>query len=87
MHELAHVWQYRTKRLSALSYLLDPENWVYRYTVREGVRLDDYPVEAQADMVEDWFRMRIGLAPARYCGTAPTLDWLEAVVTFGPRLS
>jgi|GEM_PF-1413917 len=81
MHELAHVWQYRTGRLSAASYLLWPPNWRYRYAVREGVRLDDYAIEAQADIVEDWYRQRAGLSLANVIGEAPTSEWLEWIVT------
>ena len=85
IHELAHVWQYATGRLSATGYLLRPENWRYRYEVREGARFDDYAIEAQADLVQDWFLVRRGHPPAHCRGAVPTRDWLENVVDFSLR--
>ena len=85
IHELAHVLQYATGRLTALGYLTRPENWRYRYEVREGAQFDDYTVEAQADLVQDWFLMRRGHPPAHHRGKTPTRDWLEGVVDFSLR--
>jgi hypothetical protein len=81
MHELTHVWQYRTGRLSAASYLIWPPNWRYRYAVRERANLDHYAIEAQADIVEDWYRLRAGLPLANALGTKPEAKWLERIVT------
>lgn len=86
VHELAHVWQYATGRLSAWRYLTTPSDWRYGYEVRQGAGFDDYGVEAQADMVGDWYRMREGAAPVCFrmgaLGEPPTLDWLEATIPF-----
>ena len=82
IHELAHVWQYATGRLTALSYLTDARNWQYRYTMREGAVLDDYPIEQQADLVQDWFLMRCGHPPANYRGERPSQMWFKSVVDF-----
>lgn len=87
IHELAHVWQYATGRLTAFSYLSRRHNWRYRYAVYQGAVFDDYAVEAQADLVQDWFRVRQGHAPAYFTGESPSREWLEQTVDFSaPRL-
>ena len=85
VHELCHVWQYETGRLSAPRYLLDPRNWIYSYEVRQNAQFDDYPTEKQADLLQDWFLVNSGSMPLRYAaqnGTIPTKDWLNRVVPF-----
>ena len=77
-HELAHVWQYETGRLSAAGYLRRPANWVYRYI--PGEPFDTYGIEAQADIIQDWWRMRRGLRPVRWNERPPDPGWLEAEV-------
>ena len=79
-HELAHVWQYETGRLSALGYITDPANWKYRYA--PGGPFDSYGTEAQADLIEDWCRLQSGLPPHRFEGASLHTDWLETVVPF-----
>ena len=86
IHELAHVWQYATGRLTAFRYVTQPRNWRYRYEVRPDARLDDYAIEAQADLVQDWFRIRRGLPPSRYRGEPPTRGWIEDIVRLSPRM-
>lgn len=84
VHELCHVWQYETGRLTAARYLLDPRNWVYNYTVAENADFDAYPTEKQADLLQDWFLVNSGSHPLRYSqnGKIPTQDWLNQVVPF-----
>jgi len=84
IHELCHVWQYETGRLSAFSYLMDPRNWFYSYRVELNADFDDYPTEKQADLLQDWFLVNSGEAPIRFDGTgpAPTRDWLNHTVPF-----
>lgn len=84
VHELCHVWQYETGRLTALRYLIDPRNWRYSYRVKNGAKFDDYPTEKQADLMQDWFLVNSGAAPLRFDrkGTMPTKDWLNSVVPF-----
>ena len=84
VHELCHVWQYETGRLSAARYLLDPRNWFYAYTVRADAKFDDYPTEKQADLLQDWFLVNSGGKPLRHNSKdgSPTKDWLNAVVPF-----
>ena len=85
-HELAHVWQYETGRLTAVSYLTDRANWQYRY--KPGGEFDAYGTEAQADLIEDWCRLESGLPPHRFDGEPPDPDWLSGVVPFSrPPLS
>ena len=85
VHELAHVWQYETGRLTALRYLTDPRNWQYGYAA--GSEFESLGTEAQADLVADWWRVRQGLAPLRHIGAPPTRVWLESVIPFGRPLS
>jgi len=85
IHELCHVWQYETGRLTAAKYLLDPRNWIYSYSVDENAGFDDYPTEKQADLLQDWFLMNSGSLPLRYArqdGKIPSQDWLNRVVPF-----
>jgi hypothetical protein len=85
IHELCHVWQYETGRLSAARYLLDPRNWVYNYTVKDDAEFDDYPTEKQADLLQDWFLVNSGATPLRYDmkeSEAPSKGWLNDVVPF-----
>ena len=81
VHELAHVWQYETGRLTAFSYLTDPRNWQYGY--RDGAEFESLGVEAQADLVADWWRVCRGLPPLRHIGQPPTREWLESAIPFG----
>ena len=81
VHELAHVWQYESGRLTALRYLTDPRNWQYGYTA--GSEFESLGIEAQADLVADWWRVRRSLPPLRHIGEPPTRDWLEAAIPFG----
>lgn len=84
VHELCHVWQYETGRLSAFRYLIDPRNWTYSYTVKDGAQFDDYPTEKQADLLQDWFLVNSGESPTRFNlkGPKPTHSWLNNVVPF-----
>ncbi|MEP4051804.1 MAG: hypothetical protein ABJN22_06140 [Litorimonas sp.] len=85
IHELCHVWQYETGRLTAFRYLIDPRNWIYSYEVKENAEFDDYPTEKQADLLQDWFLVNSGNIPLRYAlqdGLIPTKEWLNAVVPF-----
>lgn len=85
VHELCHVWQYETGRLTAVRYLLDPRNWIYSYAVREDAVFDDYPTEKQADLLQDWFLVNSGSQPRRYAktnGKFPSKGWLNKVVPF-----
>ena len=84
VHELCHVWQYDTGRLSAARYLLDPRNWIYNYEVKSIASFDDYPTEKQADLLQDWYLINSGAKPLRYSskGETPTKDWLNSVVPF-----
>jgi len=84
VHELCHVWQYETGRLTALRYLIDPRNWIYNYTVEPDAQFDDYPIEKQADLLQDWFLSNHGVTPTRFRrnGPAPSHDWLNEIVPF-----
>ncbi len=84
VHELCHVWQYETGRLTALGYLIDPRNWRYSYRVKQNANFDDYPTEKQADLLQDWFLVNSGTAPLRFEPKTekPTQAWLNHVVPF-----
>lgn len=57
MHEMAHVWQYQlgypVLLRGALRLFLD-----YRYELRPGRRLQHYNMEAQGDLLADYFAVR-----------------------------
>lgn len=82
IHELCHVWQYKTGRLTAFRYLVNPANWRYSYVFDPAKSFDDYPIEKQADLLQDWYLMNKGAKPCRYTGEPPTLAQINAVVPF-----
>jgi len=85
MHELCHVWQYHTYRLSALGYLLNPKRWLYKYVFDITKHFDDYPTEKQADLMQDWYLANKGCAPENYNSNkceSPTKDHLNHVTPF-----
>ena len=82
IHELCHVWQYQTGRLTALRYLINPANWIYSYAFDPAKAFDDYPIEKQADLLQDWFLMNAGAKPCRFNGAPPKLAHINAVVPF-----
>jgi len=84
MHELCHVWQYATKRLTAWTYLTQPKNWIYGYAFDPNKSFDDYAIETQADLLQDWYYMNHGTPPRRYSrdGIAPNLAQINVVVPF-----
>lgn len=84
MHELCHIWQYHTGRLTALRYLTNPHAWAYKYDFSPDKHFDDYPTEKQADLLQDWYRVNRGCDPYCYddkCA-APTKAQINAVVPF-----
>ena len=84
IHELCHVWQYATGRLSAVSYLTQPKNWAYGYHYEPRKSFDDYAIERQADLLQDWYAMNHGAPPSRYDrqSQVPTLSQINAVIPF-----
>ena len=84
VHELCHVWQYATGRLTALSYLTQPKNWIYGYEFDPHKTFIDYDIEKQADLLQDWYHMNHGGRPSRYHQTSspPSLTQINAVVPF-----
>ena len=85
MHELCHVWQYHTDRLSALKYLISPKRWTYEYAYAPGKTFDDYPTEKQADLLQDWYRVNNGELANNYDRTAsdqPSKAQINTVVPF-----
>jgi len=82
IHELCHVWQYKTGRLTAFRYLINPLNWYYGYAYDTAKKFDDYPIEKQADLLQDWYLMNRGVKPCRYAGDPPTLNEINTVVPF-----
>jgi len=84
MHELCHVWQYASGRLTAWRYLTRPQNWIYGYDFDAGKSFDDYAIEKQADLLQDWYVMNNGGAPCRQSKErcAPTRTQINAIVPF-----
>ena len=84
MHELCHVWQYASGRLTAWRYLTRPKNWIYGYAFDPRKSFDDYPTEKQADLLQDWYFMNNGGAARRHNkdSRAPSLKQINAVVPF-----
>jgi hypothetical protein len=78
MHEMAHVWQhqlgYPVRLRGAIRIGLS-----YRYELREGARLADYNMEAQGELLADYFVLRhLGERPKT--SRTPGLAQFEAVL-------
>ncbi|MGZ3182024.1 MAG: Rhs element Vgr protein [Telluria sp.] len=81
IHEMTHVWQhqlgYPVLLRGAIRLFLD-----YRYVLAPHKRLGDYDMEAQGDLLADWFALRHLGAPAvmRQPEYANALPLFEAVL-------
>ena len=75
-HELVHVWQYEIG-MTLWRYVWR-ERGQYHYRI-EGGAYSDYGYEQQAAMMEDWMRLRSGLAP-RY--SEVDLTTLKEIIPF-----
>ena len=84
VHELCHVWQYATGRLTAWSYLSRPKNWIYGYEFDPRKNFDDYDIEKQADLLQDWHHMNHGGSACRHRqgSFTPSLAQINAAVPF-----
>ena len=85
MHELCHVWQYHTGRLSAVGYVINPRRWSYEYNFDIKKKFDDYPTEKQADLLQDWYLLNTGKAAENFNdkkSPAPTKEQINKVVPF-----
>lgn len=69
MHEMVHVWQhqlgYPVRFRGAVRIGLD-----YRYRLRAGATLADFNMEAQGDLLADYFMLR-------HLGNPAGLRWIE----------
>jgi hypothetical protein len=81
MHEMAHVWQhqlgYPVRLRGAIRLGLS-----YRYELRDDARLSDYNMEAQGDLLADYFALKFMQAPriVRQRRHAHQLDLYERVL-------
>ncbi len=81
MHEMVHVWQhqlgYPVRLRGALRVGLS-----YAYTLREGARLADYNMEAQGDLLADYFVLKFLRRPGamRQGQYRDSLDLYEQVL-------
>jgi hypothetical protein len=81
MHEMVHVWQhqlgYPVRLRGALRLGLG-----YRYHLRAGATLADFNMEAQGDLLADYFVLKILGNPGamRWVDNAGSLDLFEAVL-------
>jgi len=84
IHELCHVWQYKTGRLSLGKYITNPARWKYRYKFDPKKTFDDYPTEKQADFFQDWWFLNKGqpAANAKEMTLPPTKAEINKVVPF-----
>jgi len=55
MHEMAHVWQYQRGYFVKWNGIRSFNKSRYSYNLSEGKRLSDYNMEAQADLLADYF--------------------------------
>lgn len=50
IHEMVHIWQFQTERRHTVVV-----NDIYKYTIEAGARYQDFNIEQQAAMMEDYF--------------------------------
>ncbi len=62
-HELQHVLDYRTGRLTAARYLMDPREWVYAIEPTADMRFDRLGAEQRATLAERLWLAENGLRP------------------------
>ena len=81
LHEMVHVWQhqlgYPVRLRGAVRIGLD-----YRYRLRAGATLADFNMEAQGDLLADYFVLKILGNPGamRWRDNAARIDLFEAVL-------
>jgi hypothetical protein len=63
-HELQHVLDYRTGRLTAARYLMDPREWVYAVEPTPDTRFDHLGAEQRATLAERLWLAENGFRPA-----------------------
>ena len=70
-HELQHVLDFATGRLTAFRYLTHPRHWTYRWVL--GAPWDAYGAEQRAAIAEHLWLMERGLAPGEQLGAVRRL--------------
>ena len=63
-HELQHVLDYRTGRLTAARYLTDPREWTYSVEPTTATKFDRLGAEQRATLAERLWLAENGLRPA-----------------------
>ena len=64
-HELQHLLEFATGRLSVAGYLLLPRNWTYRWGLGPELRWDRLGAEQRASVVEALWRAERSPAAAQ----------------------
>jgi len=62
-HELQHILEFATGKLSLIGYALLPFNWTYRYRIGPTTQWRALGAEQRAQMVQDYWLAEHGLAP------------------------
>jgi len=60
-HELQHVLEYTTGKLSMAGYAIDPRNWIYGYRLTPQTRWEDLGAEQRAMVVQHYWLAGKGL--------------------------
>jgi hypothetical protein len=68
-HELQHLLEYATGRLSIAGYLLLPHNWTYRWALGDRLRWDRLGAEQRASVAEALWRAERSPASAELAAT------------------
>jgi len=67
IHEMAHVWQHQRGYSVKSSGIFSFDKSRYRYELNENKRLSDYNMEAQANLLSDYFLLlKFGELGSRY---------------------
>jgi hypothetical protein len=78
-HELQHVLDFATGRLSVAGYLLLPHNWTYRWRLDARARWDRLGAEQRASMAEAlWRAERFPAAAAQAAILRGIIPWAGA---------
>jgi len=63
-HELQHVLEFATGKLSMAGYAVDPRNWIYGYRLTPQTRWEDLGAEQRAMVVQHYWLAGRGLLGA-----------------------
>ena len=78
-HELQHVLDYRTGRLTGLGYLLDPREWIYGIELDTTINFDRLGAEQRAALAERLWLAENGFGADNADKLRSLIPWAQTV--------